>query len=162
MKKRPAQYRSILSELVRKMSASPEPYVRQPGKDFTRRRKLPFDKMILTLLSLRGGSLNLLAVDGSDLHVPTNADDPDSSMVTTGKPFNMLHLNAFYDLLSRTYTDADVQKVRSANEHRAFCEMIDRAEGASEKPERLAVCPIVLHLRLSAAEEQQGGRGSSL
>ena len=182
MKKRPAQYRSTLLNLVRKMSASPDPYVRQPGKDFTRKRKLPFEKMILTLLSLRGGSLSkelmeafhydpampsssafiqqrnkilpsaleklfhsyvhavlpderykgfrLLAVDGSDLHVPTNADDPDSAMVTTGKPFNMLHLNAVYDLLSRTYTDALVQKVRDKNEHRAFCEMTDRAEGA--------------------------------
>ena len=183
MKRRPKQIRTILKDLIRKMSEHPEPYLRCPGKDFTRKRKLPFEKMIGTLLCLKGGSLNcelldafgcsaqtasssafiqqrekirhealadlfrsfvratlsdmlykgyrLLAVDGSDLHVPTNPQDTQSCITKkdNSKPVNLLHLNAVYDLLSHTYTDAVVQKCHTKDEHRAFCDMVDRAEG---------------------------------
>ena len=73
----------------------------------------------------------LLAVDGSDLHVPTNPQDTQSCITKkdNSKPVNLLHLNAVYDLLSHTYTDAVVQKCHTKDEHRAFCDMVDRAEG---------------------------------
>lgn len=183
MKRRPKQIRTILNDLIRKMSEHPDPYIRCPGKDFTRKRKLPFEKMIGTLLCLKGGSLNcelldafgcsaqtvsssafiqqrekirhealadlfhafvratpsdmlykgyrLLSVDGSDLHIPTNPVDTESYITKkdNSKPFNLLHLNAVYDLLSHTYTDAVVQKCHTQDEHRAFCDMVDRAEG---------------------------------
>lgn len=72
----------------------------------------------------------LLAVDGSDIQIPTTKEDVDSFYPGTNgqKPYNLLHLNAMYDLLSHTYTDACVQKSHHANECRAFVDMVDRAE----------------------------------
>ena len=56
---------------------------------------------------------HLLAVDGSDIHTPTNPDDPDSYFkVNNCSPYNLYHLNALYDLCSHTYLDAVVQKSR--------------------------------------------------
>ena len=37
-----------------------------------------------------------------------------------------MHLNALYDLLSRTYVDAIIQPARQENENKALCNMIDR------------------------------------
>lgn len=37
-----------------------------------------------------------------------------------------MHLNAFYDLDTHTYTDALIQPVRCKNEFGAFCDIVDR------------------------------------
>ena len=70
----------------------------------------------------------LLAVDGSDLHTPTNPNDTDSYYPGTNgkKPYNLMHLNVLYDLMSNTYVDAIVQASHNANEHNAFVTMVDR------------------------------------
>ena len=69
----------------------------------------------------------LLAVDGSDLLTPLNRDDTDSLFqANDNAPYNIFHLNALYDLNSNVYVDATVQKRKKENEHKAFCEMIDR------------------------------------
>lgn len=59
----------------------------------------------------------LLAIDGSDIHIPNNSDDADSILHNQSSYFNILHLNALYDLLSNTYTDAVIQKRCKINEH---------------------------------------------
>lgn len=71
----------------------------------------------------------LLAVDGSDIHTPTNANDPDSYFQTApeSKGYNLFHLNALYNLLDKRYVDAIIQPRRMFNEHRALCDMVDRA-----------------------------------
>lgn len=183
MKRRPKQIRTKLLDLVKEMSEHPDKYIRYPGKDFTRKRKLPFEKMIGTLLCLKGGSLTcelmdafgcsantatssafiqqrdkirhealadlfhsfvkavptdelykgyrLLALDGSVIHIPTNAEDAESYIVKKddSRPFNLMHLNTMYDLLSHIYTDAVVQKCHTKDESRAFCDMVDRTDG---------------------------------
>lgn len=45
--------------------------------------------------------LRLLAVDGSDLQIAANPNDPDSYFPGANgqKPYNLLHLSAMYDLL---------------------------------------------------------------
>lgn len=43
------------------------------------------------------------------------------------KPYNLLHLNALYNLNHQIYQDAIIQKVKSANEHFALIEMVDRS-----------------------------------
>ena len=43
-----------------------------------------------------------------------------------------MHLNALYDLLSRTYVNAIIQPARQENENRAMCDMIDRYPGHSK------------------------------
>ena len=70
----------------------------------------------------------LLACDGSDIHIPTNRLDEGSFHPNKEgvKPYNLLHLNALYDLLTHTYTDAVIQKYYEQNEHSAFVEMAER------------------------------------
>ena len=72
----------------------------------------------------------LLAVDGSDLQIATNPNDKDSFFQGTNgqKPYNLLHLNAFYDLLNNVYLDATVEKKRLNNEIRAAASMVDRSD----------------------------------
>lgn len=71
----------------------------------------------------------LLAVDGSDIHIPTNPSDLNSYFVPkdNSKAYNLLHLNAMYDLLSHTYTDAIVEGSKVSNEQRALTRMVDRS-----------------------------------
>ena len=70
----------------------------------------------------------LYAVDGSDIHIPTNPEDTGSfhPSVNGAKPYNLLHLNALYDLMSHTYTDAVIQKRFDWNEHSAFISMAEK------------------------------------
>lgn len=156
--------------------------LRAPDKDFTRNRKLSYEKMILSLLTMEGTSLTnellrqfgcqcdtasssafvqqrekilpaaleklfysfvakmdtslgfkgfrLIAVDGSDIQIPTNLNDPDSLIqICKGrKPYNLLHLNALYDLQTHTYVDSIVQKKHVSNENGALTNMVDRSE----------------------------------
>ena len=156
--------------------------VRAPDKDFARNRKLPYEKMILSLLTMEGTSLKnellrqfgyhcdiasssafvqqrekilpaameklfysfvaetdvplgfkgfrLIAVDGSDIQMPTNLNDADSLIQTCEgrKPYNLLHLNALYDLQAHTYVDAIVQKKHASSENGALTNMVDRSE----------------------------------
>lgn len=70
----------------------------------------------------------LLAVDGSDLRVPTNPNEKASFIdyVQDRKTYNLLHLNALYDLQRNIYVDAIVQPQKNRNEHKAFTDMVDR------------------------------------
>lgn len=171
-----------LVKQIQKLSEHPELYCRNPGRDFTRKRKLSFCTLISFILNMRGGpltseiidffsdekcivsssaviqmrdklkpeafrsllinfnsqmenmkqpetenGLRILAVDGSDIQMPTDPDDEDSFYpgVNGQKPYNLVHLNAVYDLLQRTYLDAVIQKSRTQNEHKALIELAD-------------------------------------
>lgn len=71
----------------------------------------------------------LIAVDGSDLVVPTNRDDEESLFqINEAAPYNLYHLNALFDICSNTYLDAVVQKRLKFNEHKAFIEMLERTD----------------------------------
>jgi len=71
----------------------------------------------------------LLAADGSDIQIPTNPNHPDSYFPGANgqKPYNLLHLDAVYDLLQRTYLDAAVCGRKKADERGMLCEMVDRS-----------------------------------
>ena len=73
----------------------------------------------------------LIACDGSDLCIANNPKDETTYFqpLPDSKGFNQLHLNAFYDLCSRRYTDAIIQPARLKNENSAMCELIDRYRG---------------------------------
>lgn len=70
----------------------------------------------------------LIAVDGSDLHTPTNKAESESFYPGSNgqKPYNLMHLNVLFDLTSKLYIDAVVQSSYNANEHKAFASMVDR------------------------------------
>ena len=73
--------------------------------------------------------LRLIAADGSDIHIPTNPSHPDSYFPRTNgqAAYNMLHLDAMYDLLRHTYTDAFLVGQRKVNERNSLCTMVDRS-----------------------------------
>lgn len=70
-----------------------------------------------------------MAVDGSDIQIPTNLKDEDSLIITKegNKPYNLLHLNALYNLLTHTYEDAIVFKCKEAGENKALTAMVDKS-----------------------------------
>ena len=172
---------SLLNQ-IQDLAEHPELYCQNPGRDFTRNRKLSFSKLISFILNMHGGSLTnevidfffkdgcsvsssavvqmrnklkaeafralllrfnkqmeeitslktqnglrLLAVDGSDIQIPTNPDDVDSFFPGANgkKPYNTVHLNALYDLQRRIYLDAVIQKNMKQNERKALIEMIE-------------------------------------
>ena len=176
----PKNIKRTLKRCINEISARSQMFTKNPGKDFTRERKLPFKQVLKSVLSMTGKSLcselmeyfnmstsmptvsafiqrrnkidyrafetlfhtftdsideqnlykgyRLLAVDGSDLHTPTNENEKDSFHrgVNGQKPYNIFHLNALYDLQRRIYVDAIVQGKKSLNEHKAFVSMVDR------------------------------------
>ena len=73
--------------------------------------------------------LRLIAADGSDIHIPTNPSHPDSYFprINGQAAYNMLHLDAMYDLLRHTYTDAFLVGQRKVNERSSLCDMVDRS-----------------------------------
>ena len=181
MNEYPISVKETLSTLIREMSDNPSLFVKNPEKDFIRKRKLPFETVMHLLISMGGNSLykelledsnydldtatssafvqqrekilpfafefllheftrsfavskkfqgyRLLAADGSDLHIPTDPNDPDSYF--QGKPdikgYNLLHFNALYDLCNRLYLDSVIQPRKTINEGRAFVDMVERS-----------------------------------
>jgi len=177
----PNAIKETLSSLIAELSESPTLYVKNPGKDFTRKRKLPFETVVQLLISMGGNSIykelleaqgydlntatssafvqqrekilpcafeyllheftqshselktyrgyRLLAVDGSTLHIATNPEDTESYIQTQpdSKGYNLLHMNALYDLCNKVYTDTVVQAYRHNDEKKAIVDMVDRS-----------------------------------
>ena len=181
MNEYPNDVKEKLSSLIRELSASPALFVKNPGTDFTRNRKLPFEVVVQLLISMGGNSIykellesqgynvntattaafvqqrdkilpdafefllheftqsysdikqyrgyRLFATDGSDLHIATNPHDTDTFYQNSPseKGYNLLHLNAMYDLCNRIYVDSLVQPSRCENECKALVDMADRS-----------------------------------
>lgn len=64
----------------------------------------------------------LLAIDGSDLSLPYN---PDEDTVVGKNHLSTLHLNAAFDVETKQFVDAVVQKGIKENECSAACELVD-------------------------------------
>lgn len=180
MNKKSQELKTLLLNLINAQKQDLTGLVSNPDIDFSRNRKIPYEKIILSLLTMEGTTLTnellrqfgcdisiatssafvqqrkkilpiafeklfrnfvshtsqnnnykgykLLAVDGSDIQIPTNLNDTDSLFITEGrKPYNLLHLNALYNLLSHTYEDAVIFKRKEASENKALTEMVDRS-----------------------------------
>ncbi|MNU98481.1 Transposase DDE domain protein [compost metagenome] len=71
----------------------------------------------------------LLAIDGSDLQIAVDPADTNTYFQNQPgtKGYNLLHLNAAYDLCNRLYVDAIVQPRRQWNEGKALATMVDRS-----------------------------------
>jgi len=170
--------KGTLTKIIRKMSETKDLFVKCPEKDFSRKRKLPFDEVISIVVSMGGNSVKkelyeaydydpdtattsafiqqrdkidpyafkhlfneftgsfeyqklykgfrVFAVDGSDIHIPTNPDDKETHVKSqpTDKGYNLCHLNALYDLQSRVYVDAIVKTKADANERQVLTELV--------------------------------------
>lgn len=122
MNKHSNKMKEKLASLIAELAESPELFVKNPGKDFTRNRKLPFETVVQMLISMGGNSIykELLEAQGYDADTYYNSNP-------TGSGHNLLHLNAIYDLCSRIYVDALVQPSRQENKPRALVDMIGRS-----------------------------------
>ena len=71
----------------------------------------------------------LFAVDGSNLNIPHNSSDLKTYIKTSpnAKGYNLLHLNAMYDLCNKLYLDVSIQPLRQLNESKALRNMVDRS-----------------------------------
>jgi len=69
----------------------------------------------------------LYAVDGSHIHIPTIHNDYGTYCKNNAdsKGYNMMHLNALYDLMNRRYIDAVLQDSRSENENQALISILE-------------------------------------
>ena len=71
----------------------------------------------------------LIAVDGSKVSIPLNPEDKETyaNRNKNSKGFNLLHINALYDVLNNLYLDATVQAYRKTNEFKALVDMMKRS-----------------------------------
>jgi hypothetical protein len=181
MNKTSLELKNLIMDIINKQKQDLTGLVSNPKTEFSRNTKIPYEKMILSLLTMKGASLSnellrqfgyglntatssafvqqckkllpkafallfrdfiaatysndtykgykLLAVDGSDIQIPTNLHAKDSLFQTAEgiKPYNLLHLNALYNLKSHTYEDAVIFKHKEAGENKALMEMVDRS-----------------------------------
>ena len=184
MREYSTQVKNNLSSLICQMSQSPDLYVKNPKKDFTRNRKLSFEAVVKYLISMGGNSLykelldasgfdadtatssafiqqrnkilpfafeyllrkfaqsyrslklyegyRLLAVDGSSLQLPKNPKDADTYIHNQNSYYNLMHLNALFDLCNNTYVDALVQSIMHINEREALIAMVNRYDATGK------------------------------
>ncbi|WP_458455719.1 IS4 family transposase [Methanobrevibacter sp.] len=104
-------------------------FVQQRSKIKPEAIKAVFDGFTDRIMRKSLDDLPVLAVDGSDIQIATNPNDEMSYFPGTNghKPYNLLHLNAIYDLKQHLYIDAIIQGRMSLNEHSALQEMVDRS-----------------------------------
>ena len=127
--------KSLTNELIDLLGTdsdmpSASAFVQQRYKIKPEAFKAVFDGFTARLINNTTTDFRILAVDGSDIQTATNPDDPTSYHPGTNgqKPYNLLHLNALYDLNNRFYTDAIIQGKLNANEHAALQSMVDKSE----------------------------------
>ena len=180
--------KATLMTIIDEIAADPRQFVNNPGKDFTRNRKIGFRDTLLMLLTMEAdcikeeiyryfgrnkeapsksafyrqrrklnsqalatllfmfnqklpkelynGKYQLIACDGSAADIFRNPEDPDTFFESNGKSsrgFNQIHINAFFSILDRRFTNLVIQPGRKRNEYAAFCEMVDAA-GKSGPP----------------------------
>jgi len=124
---------TILSELSQLTGGIPELTV----SAFTQQRykvKAEAFKKFFHLFSDRlsqntQSQIRILAIDGSSIHIPTDPTDKSSYFPSPNgrKAYNLLHLNALFDLDKQIYTDVIVQKGMD-NERNALNKMIARSK----------------------------------
>lgn len=91
-----------------------------------------FNSSIMNLQSpaLSDDKYRFLAADGSTCtYFSTPVFSSEDFYCSPGNSIRgvySMHLNAFFDLETHTYTDALIQSVHTKNEFRAFCDIVDR------------------------------------
>lgn len=175
--------KAMLLASIDALAADPHKFAVNPGKDFSRNRKLGFKPLLLMLLTMeaecikeeiygyfgrstdapsktafykqrqkiKDGALrcllisfnlkckkclfkhkySLIACDGSAADIFRNPDDADTFFQPNGKSlrgFNQIHVNAFFSILDKKFTDLVIQPSRKRNEYSAFCQMVDNSQ----------------------------------
>lgn len=123
---------SLSNELIDAYDASMETptssaFVQQRNKIKPTAFESIFSSFSKELMNSFEDNLPILAIDGSDIQIPTNPNDTESYIVGTNghKGYNLLHLNAFYDLNHHLYPDVIIQKAKERNEHKGLQNLVD-------------------------------------
>ena len=145
--------KAILLATINEIAADPRKYAVNPGKDFTRNRKLGFHDTIMMLLTMEADCIKeeLYRYFGRTPNAPSKTafykqrqklnenalsnllfafNSKLAKKLYNGKStcgFNQVHINAFYSILERRFTNLVIQPGRKRNEYAAFCEMVDAA-----------------------------------
>lgn len=125
---------SLTNELIDFFHASPEmptpsAFLQQRNKIKPEAFRTIFDGFSGTIMEKLSENMPVFAVDGSDIQIATNPNDPESHFPGSNgqKGYNLLHLNALYEINHHIYTDSVIQKSKNCNEHKALQEMVDRS-----------------------------------
>ena len=134
------QVSDSLKNHISELANNPCLFLRNPNVDFSRKRKIDFKTFIGIMMNSGGATMSKELLDFFDF----NKNTPSVSAFTQqrskvlpetfwernqhGSIVNKLHLNAFYDILNRIYTDVLVQTAADYNESRACATMIDRSK----------------------------------
>ena len=132
------QVSDSLKNHISELANNPCLFLRNSNVDFSRKRKIDFKTFIGIMMNSGGATMSKELLDFFDF----NKNTPSVSAFTQqrskvlpetfwernqhGSIVNKLHLNAFYDVLNRIYTDVLVQTAADYNEFRACATMIDR------------------------------------
>lgn len=124
---------SLTNELIDFYNASPNmpttsAFVQQRYKIKPEAFKDIFNEFTKKLIQNKSNKIPVLAVDGTDLHIATNPNDSETYYpgTETQKGYNLLHLNALYDIHNHIYLDAVIQKIKKDyNEHKALQQMVN-------------------------------------
>ena len=114
--------KSLTNELIDIFNSSDMPstsaFVQQRNKMKPEVFQSIFSRFTNKLISETKEDLHILAIDGSDIQTPTNPKDEKSYYPGTNgqKAYNLLHLNALYDLKQNLYTDIIIQGNKERNE----------------------------------------------
>ena len=126
--------KSLTNELLDFFNSSPDTpsasaFIQQRSKIKPEALETIFKGFTNKILKQPLTDLPVLAIDGSDIQIATNPNDETSYFPGANgqKPYNLLHLNALYDLEQHLYVDAIIQGRMNLNEHSALQEMIDRS-----------------------------------
>ncbi len=127
--------KSLTNELLDLFDASAETpsasaFIQQRDKIRSIAFESIFKNFSKKLMNSFDNDIPVFAIDGSDIQIPTNPTDTESYIAGTNghKGYNLLHINALYDLNKHIYSDVIIQKARERNEHKAFQELVDCSE----------------------------------
>ena len=118
-----------LENLISELARNPSLFLKNPDTDFSRNRKINFKTCVGITMNSGGCTLNkeLLDFFDFDVNAPTVSAYTQQRAKILPEAFEyLLHLNALYDVLNRTYIDALVQTASAYQEHRACIQMIER------------------------------------
>ena len=140
--------KALLMAAIDEIAADPRKYAVNPGKDFTRNRKLGFIDTLLMLLTMEADCIKeeLYRYFGRNTDTPSKAafpNDPNTFFEPNGKStrgFNQVHINAFYSILDRRFTNLVIQPGRKRNEYAAFCESVSLPEPSPKRNEPVRNC----------------------
>lgn len=127
--------KSLTNELLDLFHASAQTptasaFIQQRNKIKPKAFESIFKNFSKNLMNLFDKDMPIFAIDGSDIQIPTNPNDTDSYIAGTNghKGYNLLHINALYDLNKHIYSDVIIQKAKEHNEHKALQELVDYSE----------------------------------